>query len=103
MLCQPERIVVPQPVPKAPDFPPRDGRAEIGGKVAKLRGGLADDQQAVFDGKDGLFRPGKAVKVHPRREPLDALDILDDVAETQNRIARRHAQPRRSRIAARAA
>jgi len=52
-------IIMPQPVPQVPDFPSWDGRIEIGGKVAKFRGRLADDQQAVFDGADHLIGDSK--------------------------------------------
>src|SRR5690348_3769121 len=40
------------PVPEAPDFPPRNIRAEIGGEITELRGSLADRQQRVFNGEN---------------------------------------------------
>jgi hypothetical protein len=50
-------------------------------KVAKFRGGFADNQQAIFGGADRLISLGKTAKVHPRRKPFDGFDIVDDVAE----------------------
>jgi hypothetical protein len=94
---------VPQPVAEAADFAPGNVRAKVGGGVAELGRCLADDQQGVFDGEGDLIVCREGRRIQAFGELLDATDILDDIREPLNRIARRHARPRDPRSVARAA
>lgn len=64
---------------------PRDGRAEFGGKSPSFTEGFAEDQQTVFDGANDLIGGRNRTHIHPRRVPLDGVNIPGDIADALRR------------------
>jgi hypothetical protein len=101
-------VFMPQMVAQPLDLSPRHSRAQFPACVTEFLGRLTDNEQGVFDGVKGLVVPAECLflaeclKVHACNELLNPRDVFKDILETLDRIARRHARPRRPRYFTRA-
>ena len=58
-------------------------RTEVFGFLAEFGRGLAQDEQGMIDGADGLLLSGERGEVHSLRETLDPVDVFEDISKRQ--------------------